>query len=190
MSSENIKQAALGLFASHGYDGTSLSQIAEQVGMKKQSIYSHFKGKDELFLKIVDDTYQIEITREREYLNDHFQESLQDCLRKSLRGYVDRYQFDNRLKFWLRVSFFPPAHLYEQLNQYIYNYIDTVDSFYLERFQQALKEGEMAISPETASLAFSSLSDSIAVELVFGGEERTERKLAAAWEVFWKGISR
>ncbi|NAP00694.1 TetR family transcriptional regulator [Halomonas sp. MG34] len=190
MSSENIKEAALGLFALHGYEGTSLAQIAEQVGMKKQSIYSHFKGKDELFLAIVNDTFQIEVAREKNYLDEHFTEPLKDCLLKSLRGYVDRYQYDSRLKFWLRVSFFPPAHLYEQINAYSYSYIDKVDSFYLERFKKAFLEREMEhISPETATMAYSALADSISVELVYSGVERTEKKLSAAWEVFWKGIS-
>jgi AcrR family transcriptional regulator len=190
MSSENIKEAALGLFALHGYEGTSLAQIAEQVGMKKQSIYSHFKGKDELFLAIVNDTFQIEVAREKKYLDEHFTEPLKDCLLKSLRGYVDRYQYDSRLKFWLRVSFFPPAHLYEQINKYSYSYIDKVDSFYFERFKKASLEREMEhISPETATMAYSALADSISVELVYSGVERTEKKLSAAWEVFWKGIS-
>ncbi|RIU90004.1 TetR/AcrR family transcriptional regulator [Oceanobacillus picturae] len=190
MSSENIKEAALGLFALHGYEGTSLAQIAEQVGMKKQSIYSHFKGKDELFLAIVNDTFQIEVAREKNYLDEHFTEPLKDCLLKSLRGYVDRYQYDSRLKFWLRVSFFPPAHLYEQINKYSYSYIDKVDSFYLERFKKASLEREMEyISPETATMAYSALADSISVELVYSGVERTEKKLSAAWEVFWRGIS-
>ncbi|WP_042224841.1 TetR/AcrR family transcriptional regulator [Oceanobacillus manasiensis] len=190
MSSNKIKDVALDLFALHGYEGTSLSQIADQVGIKKQSIYSHFKGKDELFLAIVNDTFHIEIEREKEFLEKHFAESLKDCLLKSLRSYVDRYPYDSRLKFWLRISFFPPMHLYEQINEYSYNYIDEIDSLYLERFKKASIDREMDfISPETATMAFSALLDSIAVELVYSGEERTEKKLSAAWEVFWRGIS-
>lgn len=51
MKSDEIKEAALKYFTIHGYEGASLSIIAEEVGMKKQSIYSHFKGKDDLFCK-------------------------------------------------------------------------------------------------------------------------------------------
>lgn len=51
MKSEGIKDAALKYFTLHGYEGASLSLIAEDVGMKKQSIYAHFKGKDDLFCK-------------------------------------------------------------------------------------------------------------------------------------------
>lgn len=51
MKSNEIKEAALKFFTIHGYEGASLSLIAEEVGMKKQSIYAHFKGKDDLFCK-------------------------------------------------------------------------------------------------------------------------------------------
>lgn len=51
MKSKEIKDIALKCFTTHGYEGASLSQIAEQVGMKKQSLYAHFKGKDDLFCK-------------------------------------------------------------------------------------------------------------------------------------------
>ncbi len=53
MSSTKIKQAALIQFANDGYDGTSLSSIASAVGIKKQSLYTHFANKDELFLTVI-----------------------------------------------------------------------------------------------------------------------------------------
>ncbi|TXK79848.1 TetR/AcrR family transcriptional regulator [Paenibacillus sp. N3.4] len=52
---KGIKDAALQFFAIHGYEGASLSQIAENVGMRKQSLYAHFKGKDDLFLQVLQD---------------------------------------------------------------------------------------------------------------------------------------
>jgi AcrR family transcriptional regulator len=47
MKSDESKRAALKYFTLHGYEGASLSKIAEEVGLKKQSLYSHFKGKDD-----------------------------------------------------------------------------------------------------------------------------------------------
>ncbi len=38
-------------------------------------------------------------------------------------------------------------------------------------------------------MSFSALLDSIGVELIYGGEARTNRKLHAAWEIFWLGIT-
>ncbi|MBD2807322.1 helix-turn-helix transcriptional regulator, partial [Xenorhabdus sp. ZM] len=45
MTANRIKAVALSHFARYGYEGTSLANIAQEVGIKKPSIYAHFKGK-------------------------------------------------------------------------------------------------------------------------------------------------
>ncbi len=49
----NILRTALGLFLQHGYEKTSLNQIAQEVGITKPAIYHHFKNKDELFHEVL-----------------------------------------------------------------------------------------------------------------------------------------
>ncbi len=44
-----IIPAALRLFGSRGYDATSLEQVAEAVGVRKQSLLYHFPSKEALF---------------------------------------------------------------------------------------------------------------------------------------------
>ncbi|MBR6089678.1 MAG: helix-turn-helix transcriptional regulator, partial [Anaerolineaceae bacterium] len=39
---EEILEAALDLFAVNGYEATSISQLADAVGIRKASLYSHF----------------------------------------------------------------------------------------------------------------------------------------------------
>ncbi|KGA97987.1 hypothetical protein AJ85_10700 [Alkalihalobacillus alcalophilus ATCC 27647 = CGMCC 1.3604] len=189
MSYDAIKESALALFAKHGYEGTSLAQIAESVGIKKQSIYSHFKSKDDLFLQLLNETFEIELIRVTNYLQEHFEKPLGDCLFKSLQSYIERFNNDSRMKFFLRISFFPPAHIYAQVMDALYEYIDQVDALYLERFKHAIELKEMSGQAEIATMAFSALIDSICVELVYGGTKRTEKKLQAAWIVFWNGLT-
>jgi AcrR family transcriptional regulator len=45
---ERIIQAAIDLFASQGYGGTSLRHIAEQLGVTKAAVYHHFRTKDDI----------------------------------------------------------------------------------------------------------------------------------------------
>jgi AcrR family transcriptional regulator len=51
---ERIFDIAIQLFAKNGFNSTSMREIAEAVGIKKASMYSHFKSKDEILEKIID----------------------------------------------------------------------------------------------------------------------------------------
>ena len=50
-----IMDAALELFAAHGYDAVSVEQIAGAVGIKAPSLYNHFVSKRAIFDEIVSD---------------------------------------------------------------------------------------------------------------------------------------
>ncbi len=49
---ERIFEVALDLFAQKGFEGVSMREIAEAVGIKKASLYSHFESKDALIEQI------------------------------------------------------------------------------------------------------------------------------------------
>lgn len=49
---ELIIRSSLELFLEHGYENTSMSQIARKVKITKPAIYYHFKNKDELFHEV------------------------------------------------------------------------------------------------------------------------------------------
>lgn len=50
-----IAHAALTLFASDGYKRTTVGAIAAEAGVSKRSVYTHFGGKENLFLSVVRD---------------------------------------------------------------------------------------------------------------------------------------
>lgn len=49
-----ILQIALELFASQGYDGVALSEIADRMGFTKAALYYHFKSKERLAAALLD----------------------------------------------------------------------------------------------------------------------------------------
>ena len=51
---DKILNETLTLFAENGYDGTSVEQIAENVGIKAPSLYNHFKGKEDILKALID----------------------------------------------------------------------------------------------------------------------------------------
>ena len=54
---ERIADEALTLFASKGFRGTTVKDIADAVGIKDASLYKHFKSKKEILNTIVEEAY-------------------------------------------------------------------------------------------------------------------------------------
>ena len=116
MTINKIKKVALTKFIEQGYEGTSLSDVANEVGIKKQSIYSHFKSKEELFITVMNDV----IKEESEYLDYFFDKSYDN-----LKGYLEKFilqikkryakEEQNSMQFILRMAYMPPLHLKEEV---------------------------------------------------------------------------
>ena len=50
---QEILEAALELFSVQGFEATSVSQIADAVGIRKASLYSHFENKQAILDALV-----------------------------------------------------------------------------------------------------------------------------------------
>lgn len=191
VKSQELKESALKYFTIHGYEGASLSQIAEDVGMKKQSIYAHYKGKDDLFLQVLRDAKQTELDTKLEYFRPLNSKDPQNDLYGFLQMVINLFQKDEHLKFWLRMSFFPPAHLAKEIEEDVLDIEKQVQAMLEDKFKQWMDEnlviGESAL---ILTYAFLSMVDSMMLELVYVNEEkRLHERLNASWKVFWRGIS-
>ncbi|HUR07288.1 MAG TPA: helix-turn-helix domain-containing protein [Nonomuraea sp.] len=51
----DIQEAALSLFTEHGYDATSMREIAEQLGITKAALYYHFDSKEAVIRSLFTD---------------------------------------------------------------------------------------------------------------------------------------
>ncbi|MGG3230154.1 MULTISPECIES: TetR/AcrR family transcriptional regulator [Peribacillus] len=191
LKSNEIKEAALKYFTIHGYEGASLSQIAEEVGMKKQSIYAHFKGKDDLFLQVLRDAKETELSSKLQYFRKVDSKNPEKDLYGFLQLVIDLFQKNEHIKFWLRMSFFPPAHLEKEIGQEVIDIEEKVQAILECKFHDWIN-AKLIVEDEaiTPTYAFLGVVDSILLELVYGNDEkRLNDKLSASWKVFWRGIS-
>lgn len=192
MKNSEIKDAALKYFTIHGYEGASLAQIADAVGMKKQSIYAHFKSKDDLFLHVLRDAKEAELSSKLEYFGTNASPDPERDLYGFLQLIIDLFQRNELLKFWLRISFFPPAHLAQDIEKEVIDLEMQVQRVLERKFQEWLDAGAIVgDAAQIPTLAFQGVVDSIILELVYGNDEKRLRdKLEASWAVFWRGVSR
>jgi AcrR family transcriptional regulator len=63
-----LLDAARAVFAEKGYDGASVSEIAERVGVVEGNIYRHFESKRALLVRVVEEWYEAMISDYDEHL--------------------------------------------------------------------------------------------------------------------------
>ena len=64
---ERILETALALFAQSGYLGTSMSDIAKQLGITKGALYKHYTSKQEILDRIVERMNRMDYERAEKY---------------------------------------------------------------------------------------------------------------------------
>lgn len=81
-----IAAAALALFVRDGYDRTSVDAIAAEAGVSKRTVYSHYADKQQLFLSVVETTYDQLMDQVRGIAARHLDEP--GSLEHRLRGFI------------------------------------------------------------------------------------------------------
>lgn len=190
MTAQKIMSVALRHFARNGYEGASLADIATEVGIKKPSIYNHFKGKDDLFMAVYQEAAKRELYFVEAYLKPDRNVQLDGQLMGFLSGYKERYEQEEDTKFFLRMSFFPPVHLQQQSMKLSLSYIDQMADQAKVLFKSAKEDGliHADVTIEQATGAYMAVLDSIFVEMLYGDHDHLMRRLEAAWHVFWRGV--
>ena len=102
---ERILRIALELFAQNGYLGTSMNDIAGQLGFTKAALYKHYASKQEILDKIVERMNKMDYERAEAYempetAPDGFAEAYLHTPAEKIRAY-SRAQFDH----WTREPF-------------------------------------------------------------------------------------
>jgi TetR/AcrR family transcriptional regulator, cmeABC operon repressor len=190
MTSQQIKQAALKLFAEKGYEGTPLSAIAKAVGIKTPSLYAHFPSKEELFLSIFRDTVSLELLTIKEALDDQRSGNASDTIRAIFDALTEMREENENIQFFKRAIFFPPAGLGPKLKEDFYEYEKHSTDMLQGLFEHGLKESMFtaAGSGEMAA-AFYCLIDGLLVEQHYYSLEEYEKRRESAWKIFLAGIS-
>ncbi len=188
MSSKQIRDVALSHFANYGYEGAALSKIAEEVGIKKPTIYAHYKGKDDLFLSVVQYVFQLERRRILAYFQASEDMPLKAKLQGIFRWLEEGFTQSDTTKFLLRVSFFPPPALFNEVMSIVNPFLDGMQRNLIKLLKRATTQGEFH-NPNTkaVAIAYLTLIDGVLVELLYGGNERYQTRVEAAWSIFWLG---
>lgn len=178
---QRICTAAIAHFAENGYDGASLSTIAQTVGIRKASLYSHVEGKDALFLLCLVEAVAVECA----FVRTTFAQPLE--AQGPGAGYAtalaDRFDHSVHLRFLLRAAYFPPAVHREAVAERFNTWIEMLGGCYQDQLRSVFT-GRFSAEQEARYIdAYLGIIDSLCVDLLYVGAAQMQRRLLALWQI-------
>ena len=148
-SRQRIVETARALFVERDYASVSMQQIADATGLRKASLYHHFKSKEALFAEVMAaemDRLLVDFAIVRE-----FEGPIGELLeRVALINYA---QFAQPELYQLASDFF--KHVPELEHEEVHKRLHEMEAFFAEIFAQAVERGEIApIHPHHAATMF------------------------------------
>ncbi|MFS0788396.1 TetR/AcrR family transcriptional regulator [Shouchella sp. 1P09AA] len=188
---ERIIDAALQAFSKHGFEGTTLAQIAKNVGIQKPSMYNHFKSKNELFL-LISERITNQLVTNIQTTAKHYEETdIETRLYAVLKHSCDFIIHEQEGVMYKRFMLFPPAELRSNVREIVQAGDQEINQVLHQLFQQGLDEGRLRHIPEQMfHSAYYCLLDGLFTESFIYDDSDFQRRFKEAWTVFWYGISK
>lgn len=190
MTKEKIKAAALELFAQHGFAATTVSQIAQEVGIKAPSLFSHFKSKEELFVTIFQEVNQQIVEHVRQLAQEPGDVAAAKKLELIFRRNCQFYLEDEaRTRFIKQTMTLPPAFVKEAIMDDFFDAESRLSAVLTELFQRGVAEGVFCDVPvEQFLAAYYCMMDGVLMQINIYEPVQMEMRIGHIWEHFWRGV--
>ncbi len=181
---DRIKEVALSLFARKGFEGTSLSDIALGVGIKKPSLYAHFKNKEDLFLGVIHKVtvdYNAFFEKTALELKDAIPE---DQLYHLLLKNTEYLRHDEKGLIFKRMMLFPP----EPMKNEIYQMFETTEEVMRTVIRSILVHMDHIEDWERVFDAYLCLLDGVFEQVFYYSPDEHKKRLENSWALFLSGV--
>lgn len=188
---KEILNQALNIYTEYGYDKMTLALIAQNIGIKKPSIYAHFSNKDEIFLVLLEQQFkEINNFLDDKILNictTYNKETLHSEIFKRIILYIT--QDPIRKKFWHRIFFNPPINFKKnikaKLEAFAEKFINSmINTFELDIHNYKSRE-EMKIIIIDSFIAY---IFGIISLLIYTDKTITLDELEVFWNIYIQGL--
>lgn len=189
MTAKRILTVALKHFSEKGYDGTSLAEIAGEVGIKKPSIYAHYSSKYDLFLSVVEEVAEDYRNYRHRLISDTQSLAFEQRLFTIFESTIT-YFIQDRIKmaFWVRMWMFPPADAHDIIlapwKNLNLNFVEVITAIFEQGIAQgAIRSGEARDMAHT----YLCLLDGFLTRVIICEDDNYSKLLPQIWNCFWAG---
>ena len=192
---DQILNATFKLFAEKGYN-TSMSDIANKVGIKVPSIYSHYQSKDELICLVMTkeignffDDLNIQIGR-----LDKSSEKTEVNLKKFCFTVFTYYSESERIRFWKSISLIYNQELREMCRQMVKENEIKIAMLLKNVFMEGKRKGEIKYEYlEGAVFLFLAMINGVLDSVLIYNEinyivAELDNYKNIVWQAYWDGI--
>jgi TetR/AcrR family transcriptional regulator, mexJK operon transcriptional repressor len=175
--SQELLSIALDVFLEHGFEQTTMEEIATRIGMSKRTIYAHYADKAALFKAVVRQAIQV-YTVPRAALEAVATRDLEETLHALAQLRVSNVAPPVGTKLQRILS--AQAYRFPELfNEAFEEGAGPTVDFLCELFKRGNASGETAISePQRAAVAFLSLAVSGPARVIVSGNTLDEREIS------------
>lgn len=184
---KDIINAVTKLFAQKGYM-ISMSEIANEVGIKVASIYTHFEGKDEIIYLSIEE----EINKYYDYLDDLIisleSKSCKEVLEGLLKGILNNYNSRDKIKYWNNIYLINGKNISDKT----LDLIDKRTTLYIRSlrqiFENGVKNNEISAPGIDGTLyLYMSMIEGILKGILLR-DNVSRDYVPIIWEAYWNGI--
>lgn len=185
MSKDKIKEVAIRHFNQYGYHGVKMAQIAEEAGIRKQSLAYHFPSKTDLFDELYNDVVEEEIAFIHNFFLSNAELSWEEQLYQFLIHHKNRFMNDSGTNFMFVISFLPPMEGCSSVTVQYRRYLESLKKEVSLLFS---RNQETRLTPEQCTQVYMTLLDGLDVQLVYESSAAYEQILELGWSVLLQGI--
>ncbi|TCI56833.1 TetR/AcrR family transcriptional regulator [Exiguobacterium sp. SH5S13] len=185
---QRIEQAARRRFALEGYEGLSLAALAEDVGIKKPSLYAHIEGKEQLFKQVVEqmaERYQRAWEQARDASDGAAPLERIEAIVEAL---IHFFEEEETWMLTKRMLLVPPPELRAFIESTIGSVETELQTFEKEQFRLAMERGDLPEqSLDDVYDAYYCFLDGALLSL-FSFETNRAQRQHAAFKILKKGV--
>ncbi|GAA0459829.1 TetR/AcrR family transcriptional regulator [Alkalibacillus silvisoli] len=192
---EQIINTSIQLFSDYGYEATTMTKIADDVGIKKPSIYAHFKNKEAIFHHTVEQVAKEYIDFVFSTVNQIQDQSAERILYSVLNQiYTNEYQIEFLGEFFYRFVLFTPPEIEGQVKPILQASEEQLENTFLQIIEKGKTNHEIdpALSSQTILRHYLFILNNLDVDLRYYSlsSMALENHLNDIWKVFWRGIKK
>ena len=186
---DDIKYAAIHLFATKGYAATSMQEIADLVNLNKASLYFYIKSKRELFLMVIKEQFDQYMTAVQNRFKGSNDESIETLLYQIVKEILKHTSYEGLL-FWKRTMIMAVSKIDDDIAKPLRNIVGSFEQHIHNILNQFMSSKNLHIEVEKASqfvTAYYFFMQSALDWRLLNLDADIEKYVPILWGAFWNG---